>query len=747
MKKVLFIVVLLLGALTLHAQDAFEHDTFDQDSLQHLNLEEFVVSATRASKNTPMAYSNINQSTIRKNSAARNVPIALQTTPSLIAFTEDGLGIGNTSLRIRGTDATRINVTLNGMPLNNPESQEVYWVNLPDIASSLQSIQVQRGVGTSTSGSAAFGASISMKTAGARSEAYGEASTAIGSYGTYSSTIAAGTGTFDNGLSFDARYSRNIGDGYVRNGTIDHHNIYAALSYYGDNQMLRLSYINGDQKTGITWEGISPEDLEKYGPRYNPAGKYKDDAGNTHYYDNETDNYKSNILQLIYSREWSKDFSLNAGLSYNNGYGYYENYRYNRRYSDFGLQPQTIDGNTYSRTDFIRRKILSNDFYVANLSTAYTTGKAKITGGAMYSYFDGDHFGRLPWMKHNNDIAENYQWYLNHSYKSEVSVFGKIDYQVNSKLSLFGDLQYRHIYYRLKGSDDDMELMDGHFHYNFFNPKAGLFYNIDHRNSLYASIAVANREPLRSDLKDGIKGGAENPIRPERMIDYEAGYKYNSDNGLRLGVNFYYMDYHNQMVPTGKLSDSSYKLLENVKHSYRTGIEAELSIPFARDRFRLDANATLSQNRIKNYTAYYDLYDNLNNYGWKGQAAHELGNTPISYSPNFTAMGTLTYSPTKQLYFNVMSQYVGKQYLDNTGSDDKAIDAYYVTNISAGYTLPKTNFGTIALQIVVNNLFSHKYIANGWASTDQFEDGSTINWIGYYPQATRNLLVRATISF
>ena len=743
MKKVVFISALIMLSWLSHAQDAFQ-----EDSISNYRLEEIVVSAVRAGKNTPVAYSNVLQSQIKKENGARNVPVLLQTIPSLVSFTEDGLGIGNTSLRIRGTDATRINVTLNGMPLNNPESQEVFWVNLPDISSSLQNIQVQRGIGTSTNGAAAFGASISMKTAGQRSEAYGEASTAIGSYNTFSSSIAAGTGILDNGLSVDARYSKNLGDGYIRNGKINHDNLLVSLSHNTDKQILKLSYIRGEQVTGITWVGISPDEMEKYGRKYNPAGKYKDDAGNTHYYDNETDNYLSNILQLILTRELSDNWFLNSSLSYNNGYGYYENYRAGNKFSSFGLKPQTINEIEYSKTDFIRRKMMSNDFYVANLSFNYKKDAANLTLGGMYSLYDGEHFGRLPWIKHNEDIKENYEWYRNNGTKGEASIFTKLEYQLNDKLSLFGDIQYRHIYYNMSGIDDDLMDITSKFRYNFFNPKAGIFYNIDNNNSLYASVAMSRREPLRDDLKNSIKKNTVNSIKPERMIDYEAGYKYTSYNGLSLGANIYYMDYNNQMVQTGKLNENNgYKMMENVKHSYRTGIEIEASFPIVQNKLRLDANATISQNKIKDYTAYYDVYDNLDDYNWLRQESDHIGKTNISYSPDVVGMASISYQPTKDLSFNLLGKYVGKQYLDNTSNDEKSIPSYFTGNLSAGYTFAKTEIGTISLQLFANNIFNSKYIANGWASTEIFNKEGTYNWIGYYPQATRNYMVKVTVAF
>lgn len=744
MKKVFFLFMLInisaIGYQLLAAQS---------DSINNIQLEEVVVSGTRAGGSTPVSYTNISMSDIKKNNAARNIPAILQTTPSLVSFSEDGLGVGNTYFRIRGTDATRINVTLNGMPLNNPETQEVFWVNLPDLSNSLQNIQIQRGVGTSTNGSAAFGASISLQTTGARSEAYGEASTAVGSYGTFLSNIAAGTGILSNGLSFDARYSRVLGEGYVRNGSVDHTNFYAALSHYTDKQLIRISYLKGIQHTGITWEGVSNKQMQdsEYGRKYNPAGEYYDEMGNRLYHDNETDNYYSDILQLIFSRELSNNLSLNAGLSYNHGYGYYENYRYNRKFSDFGLESQTIDGVTYDRSDFIRRKLMRNDFYVANAGLNYNKDRLNLTFGGMYSFYYGDHYGKLPWIKHNDDISDNYQWYENIGEKSELNIFTKADYQINDKLSLFGDLQYRHVNYEFSGVDDDLEDLNGVFNYNFFNPKAGVSLRLNNQNQLYASVAVGQREPLRADLKDGIKGSLLNPIKPERMIDYELGYRYNSLNGVQLGANFYYMDYHNHMVQTGKLTDIGYKLMENVKDSYRAGLEVEATIPLWDNKVLIDANATFSSNKIKNYVAWFDHYDNQNNWNWEGQIYKEYGTTSISYSPDIISAVGVTWQPSSVFYINLLGKYVGKQYMDNTSDDEKSIEAYFVNNLSAGYTFNKTSFGTFNLQVFVNNLFNKEYVANGWAATDTFADGTAVNWIGYYPQATRNYMARLTLTF
>lgn len=745
MRKVILALIVLIS---LHSQVSAQAQA---DSLSNVQLEEVVVSATRAGKNTPVSYSNIGQAQLKKNNTAQNIPVVLQTLPSIVAITEGGTGVGNTSLRIRGTDATRINVTLNGVPLNNPESQEVFWVNLPDLSSSLQSIQVQRGVGTSTNGSAAFGASMSLQTIGSTSNAYGEASTSVGSYGTFTSSIAAGTGLLNNGLALDARYSKVLSNGYIRNGKVDHTNIFASLSHYGQKQLLRLTYINGTQHTGITWNGASPEDIKEYGRKYNSAGMYKDDAGNIRYYDNDTDNYYSHIIQLMLTRELTKKLSMNVSLSYTNGYGYYENYRSGSdmskgdKYSKYGLDNQVIDGVTYKSSQMIRRKLLSNNFYVANFSLNYNLNPVQLVFGGYWSDFDGSHYGRLPWIKYNNNIAENHEWYRNEGNKQEINFFTKADYQLNDKISLFADLQYRYIDYRMTGTDDDAEDLTSNHYYSFMNPKGGIFYRPNNKSEWYASVAVGQREPLRTDLKDAVKKNAKKTIEPERMIDYELGYRYTNNRGIHLAANFYYMDYNNQMVQTGKKSDSGYNIMENVKDSYRTGIELEAQVPIL-PKLIVAANATISKNIIKDYTAYYDYY--TPDYGEELKQKEEFyDETDISFSPNLVGMASLTYVPIKNMSLNLMGKYVGKQYYDNTSDDENSLEAYFVSNFVAGYTFNIASVGSIDLQFMVNNLFNKEYFANAWVSTTKFNDDSEKVYKGLFPQATRNFMGRVTLRF
>lgn len=736
MKKEIISLSALMTTLVMQAEEL-------PDSLKQVNLNEIIVSATRVNEHAPIAFNNVSAQEIKANNTAKNIPYILQTLPSIVAYSEDGSGVGNTSFRIRGTDATRINVTLNGMPLNNPESQEVYWVNIPDLSNSLQSIQVQRGVGSSTNGSGAFGASISLKTQGARPQAYGEASTGVGSYNTFTSTIAAGTGILKNGLSFDARYSRVTGDGYIRNGKVNHRSAYASASYYNKNQLFKLSYLNGIQHTGITWEGISPEQL-KTDRKYNPAGAYYDEAGNVHYYDNETDNYYSDIIQFTYSNALSDKLSLNVGLSYNHGYGYYENYKADQKFKKYGLDPQLVNDSTYKSSDVITRKLMKNNFYVGNFTLNYISDKLTLTGGGNLTSYQGDHYGKLLWVKYNKNISDKYEWYRGDADKKEFSVFGKITYNILDNLAIFGDMQYRYIDYRMSGIDDDLENITNKNYYSFFNPKAGLSYSFNN-NEVYASLSISNREPLRTDIKESVKGGSTQKIQPERMFDYELGYRYSSAIAS-FNANLYYMRYKDQMVQTGKLNDVGYKLMENVPTSYRMGIELSGAVQPA-NWIRIDANVTLSQNKIKNYTAYYDLYNNQNDYEFVKQTSEYLGTTNISFSPNVIGSGILTITPYKALSLALVGKYVGKQYYDNTSNKDNRLADYFVSNIVLGYTFKTQKIGEVDLQFSVNNILNKRYVGNAWVATDKFEDGSEIVYTGLYPQATRNIMAKLGIRF
>lgn len=740
MKKVFITLsAFLIGGIGVFAQQK-------ADSLKVVKLDEVVVSATRVSQDAPIAYSNITEMQIKQDNAARNIPSILQTLPSVVAYTEGGTAVGNMSYRIRGTDANRINVTLNGMPLNNPESQEVYWVNLPDLSNSLQSMQIQRGVGTSTNGAASFGASISMQTLGGRAKPYGDLSTAYGQYNTFLVSGAVGTGIMKNGLSLDARFSHVQSDGYIRNGKVDHKNIYAALSHYSDKQLIRLIYMNGIQHTGITWEGIDPGMLD-IDRRYNPAGQYTDENGNIRYYDNETDNYYSNIGQLVYTRYLTPSLTLNANLSYNHGYGYYENYKVDRKFSEFGLDNQVVEGTIYKKSDIIRRKLMMNHLYVGGLNLKYEREKFGLTIGGMYSYYDGEHYGRLLWAKHNQDIPEGYEWYRNEADKKDINAYLKAEYRPVENFSLFAEVQERYIDYRMKGIDDDLADLTNNNYYNFVNPKGGLSFRFANYNEIYGSFGISNREPLRADLKESLKGGGVRSITSERLYDYELGYKY-ANSIVAFSANFYYMNYKDQLVQTGKLNDTGYKLQENVPDSYRTGIELALSYT-PTYWLRMDGNLTLSRNKIKNYTVFYDYYDNQNDWNYLGQISETYKSTDISFSPKAVGSFMITFKPFEKedISFSFINKYVGKMYYDNTSNSENQLSDYLVTDFVASYTLDASRVGKFDFQFYINNLASIKYNANAWVDTSKFEDGTQAVYRGVFPQAGANLMGRIRYRF
>lgn len=747
MRKVLFLIFSFFLSAVVFAESEVI------DTLKAKKLDEVVISAIRAKKYTPVAHSTVQGEKLKQSSAINSLPSQLNNLTSIVAFTEGGTSVGNTSLRIRGTDATRINVTLNGMPLNNPETQEVFWANLPDLANSLQSVQIQRGVGSSTNGAAAFGASLSMSTQGGKPSAYGEASMAAGSYNTFLSNIAAGTGIFENGLSFDLRFSKVNSDGYIRNAKVDHQNLYAAISHYTDNQVLRLLYMRGEQHTGITWEGVTAEQMSdsEFGRRYNPTGEYYDEVGNRYYYDNETDNYYSDIIQLLYTRQLTNRLNLNANINWNKGFGYYENYKRGRKFSSFGLANQVIDNVEYKKSDVVRQKMMNNDFYVANISLNYTTSKVNMDFGAMYSYFDGHHYGKLPWIKIWDDATidlESFEWYRNRGIKDEISAFAKATYNINSEWSVYADLQARALNYKMSGMDDDLADLDNNFNYKFFNPKFGTYYQLNTSNSLFFSISMGNREPLRADLKDSNKWNSHKSILPERMIDYEFGYSYQANN-TQVAANIYYMDYYNQMVQTGKLTDAGYKLMENVDRSYRRGVEFETKQLLFNNKLDLLANLTLSQNIINNYTAYFDIYDE--NWDVIGQKTENLGNSQISYSPSVVGAFLIQYRPIQDIQIGLINKYVGKQYLDNTTSDDRSLPSYLTNDLQLSYNVPNFKLGSLTLQFIINNLLNKEYIANGYAEKSIMRDSAgtetSSSYIGYYPQAPRNFLAKLSLKF
>lgn len=705
-------------------------------------LDSVVVEAYRAGKNTPVTHSAINLNELKQSSPVHSVPMILSMMPSVVSSTEGGNGLGYSSLRIRGSEATRINVTLNGVALNDGESQQVFWVNIPAFQSFLQDIQLTRGVGTSVNGAGAFGASINMRTMFTPPKPYGMAEFGVGSYNTMLATVGAGTGRMSNGISVDVRFSHNSGNGYIRNAKTDLKSLYASVGWYNGNNAIRLNYIMGDQTSGITWEGISREQALK-DRRFNPAGMWQDAAGNIKYYDNEIDNFAQHHIQGHYTHSFSPTLVLSSTLHYTKGDGYYENYKADKKFSSYGLPNQIIKEVTYKKSDIIIRQGLDNNFVAFNANLAYNGDNIKSTTGASYSYYDGDHIGNIIWSMYNNNISDNYQWYDNYGFKSDFSAFAKAEVGLREKLVVFADLQYRRVDYTLRGDDKDFVPLDWSDSYNFFNPKGGLTLNFNNKSQFYASAAVGRKEPGRSDIKESIKAGRAHEILPERVIDYEIGYKYSS-NKLAIAANLYLMEYKDQLVPTGKISETGYVIKENVKNSYRRGVELTAAWkPIS--LIAVNANLTLSTNKIKNYTQYLDLFE----LDWSPSGQKELffEKTDIAFSPSVTAMAALSLYPNKTTSLSLVGKYVGKQYLDNTSDNSNSIPSYLVTSLTASKSFEIKSDRFIDINFFIDNLFNNMYFSNGWIYKAQFTDGSNYLEEGVYPQAGINFTAKVSLRF
>ena len=707
-------------------------------------LDSVIVEAWRAGKNTPVSHSELSPQEIKRLSPVQSVPMALSLMPSVVTSTEGGNGLGYTSMRVRGSDGSRTNVTVNGIALNDAESQEVFWVNIPSFSTFIQDIQLQRGVGTSSNGPGAFGASLNLRTLFTSPKAYGVAEMGAGSFSSFTTSAGAGTGLRPDGFSFDVKYSRSIGKGYIRNAKSDLSSMFASAGWFKDRTSIRLNYIYGDQTTGITWEGISRE-MMSINRRFNPAGMYFDQAGNTKYYDNETDNYTQHHLQLLFTRELKDGLTWSNVLHYTNGYGYYENYKVNRKFSEYGLTPQIVNGDEYKRSDVIVRQSLSNDYYAFSSTLQFTAGEIKATGGLSYSYYDGDHFGNMIWSMWNQNIPENFKWYENRGLKGDFSAFARTELNIGKDLIAFADMQFRNISYNLKGEDKDFVALDYNMDYNFFNPKLGLTYNAG-ANKLYLSASTGRKEPGRADIKESIKAGKANLIRAERLLDFEAGYSFTGKN-LILSANLYFMEYKDQLVPTGRLSETGYVIKENVPVSFRRGVElAAAWSPLT--YIKIEGNLALSMNKIKDYRHWTDLYDNPDYWTPLPQMSEFYKSTNLPFSPSSVGMGMVTFSPGSSSSVSLYGKHVGKQYYDNTSNEERSIPSYFVMGIKAIKSFSVREVSDLELGLFVDNILNRKYFSNAWVYMAKFADGSD-PYIeeGLYPQAGINFMFKATFRF
>lgn len=700
---------------------------------------EVMVNATRAGSNTPLAYSTIDREVLTKSNVSQDMPYLLSLTPSMVETSEAGTGIGYTGMRIRGTDANRINVTIDGIPLNDAESHTVFWVDLPDLASSVDNIQIQRGVGTSSNGAGAFGATVSIQTLTPGIEPSAEVSTSYGSFNTMKNTVAASSGMLGNKFAVQMRYSDIRSDGYIDRTWSDHRSAFVSGMFRNKRSLLKANIILGEEHTGLGWWGV-PRDSLAINRTYNPAGEYTDENGNIQYYKNESDNYNQDHYQLIYSFNAGEYLTLNTALHYTRGKGYYEEYREDQEIAGYGLNPFTIGGETISSTDLIRRKWLDNHFYGLVYSLNYRRNRVELTAGGGINSYLGDHYGTVIWMRSAGNSEKDFRWYFNESVKSEFNIYGKINYGLSEQTRIFGDLQYRYIDYDMEGLDDDQKDLSQDHRYGFFNPKAGIFHAINDNQDAWLSFSVANREPTRSDFKEAAGDPAATP-RPETLYDVETGYKLRSGKSA-FAVNLYGMFYRDQLVPTGELSNVGYPIMTNVAESYRMGIELSTSVKLP-EYLTWNSNLTLSRNKIKNFTEHYVDY---NTSDWSSQyLGRELGLVDIAYSPSQVFTNEIAYE--RGIFgIRLISKYVGKQYFDNTMSAERSIDHYFVNSLRLDVLPALRNIEGLELQLFVNNLFNAVYENNAYGG-NWYEDGTEKTWSYYFPQAGINYMLRLGIRF
>lgn len=714
-KRLSFVTIFFL--FTLHCS-LITANAQDSTSIRQLN--EVVVSATRANQKTGMAFTNVYQKDIKKVNLGQDMPFLLNQLPSVVVTSDAGAGVGYTGIRIRGTDPTRINVTLNGIPYNDSESQGTFWVNMPDFASSAQSIQVQRGVGTSTNGAGAFGASININTLGYEQDAFGETNVSVGSFNTLKTNILASTGLLNGHFVVDARLSKLSSDGYIDRAASDLKSFYVSAGYYGKNNFVRFNAFSGKEKTYQAWEGV-PESLLKTNRTFNP-----------YTYDNQVDDYQQDHYQLISSFKLGQNWTFNPTLHYTKGRGFYEQYRESQSFANYGLPNVIIGSDTTKRTDLVRRKWLDNDFYGATYSLDYQSNKkfsANIGGG--WNKYDGDHFGEIIWAKNASTSNIRYRWYESNSIKTDFNIFTKGYYQVSEALNFFADLQYRTISYDIKGVNDDRADITQGSDYQFFNPKFGVNYQLSKTTSVYASYAVGNKEPSRQDFIDN----AQAPLA-ETLRDLEIGYR-TAGQKLSFDANFYYMNYRNQLVLTGQVNDVGNAIRVNVPQSYRAGLELMANWKFA-PRWALSANTTFSQNKIKNFT------ETIVNYDGDANQVNSLAKTDISFSPNLIAGGQLSYNPTKNVELALMTKYVSKQFMDNTSDDNRSLDAFFVNDIRASYSIKPKIVKELTFSLLVNNIFNHLYESNGYTYSYIYDKLVTTENF-YYPQAGTNFLLAVKV--
>ena len=712
--------------------------------------EEIIVSATRVNEKSPFAYSNISKNEIADRNMGYDIPYLLQLSPSFIATSDAGAGVGYTNFRIRGTDLNRINVTVNGIPLNDAESHGTWFVDQPDLASSLDNIQIQRGVGTSTNGAAAFGATINLQTNTLREDAYAEYSSALGSFNTFRNSVSAGTGLIDKKFTFDTRLSKVSSDGFVDRAFSDLKSFFVSGGYYTENTIMKINVFSGLEKTYQSWNGVPSvrlkndlagmqqyEDNGLYTPKETQNMINSNSRTYNYYtYKNQIDYYQQDNYQLHFSHKLNTNLNLNIAGHYTRGSGYYENFKARRNFADYQLEYPVIGNDTIFKTDLVNQKWLVNDFYGFTYALNYNRQKTDFTFGGGWNTYNGDHFGKVIWAQYLGNVGTDNEWYRGNGLKKDFNVYSKLYYELLKELNLFVDLQYRRIDYKITGIDDDLRDIAQQHDFNFFNPKFGFSFQPEANQKAYLSYAVANREPSRANYIDANPSGKQ-PVH-ETMHDWELGYSYLSSQ-FTASANFYYMNYKNQLVLTGQINDVGAPVMVNVDKSYRAGLELQVGWKLSKS-LQWNVNATFSRNKISNFTEYVDNWDT-----W-GQEVLELGATDLSFSPNLTGNSQIVFSPIKNIDISLVSSYVGKQFIDNTSNSDRILDAYFINNLKANYSFKTNWFEGITLHVMINNLLNEKYESNAWVYS-YYLGGERFKQDGYFPQADRNFMFGVDFKF
>jgi iron complex outermembrane receptor protein len=704
-----------------------------QDSTKVEKLDEVLVKAVRVDAKSPITHSNVTKKEIAKRNLGQDIPILLNFLPSVVTTTDAGAGVGYTGIRVRGVSPQSTNITINGIPYNDAESLGTFWVNLGDFASSVESLQLQRGVGTSTNGSGAFGASINVLTDAVSKDASGEISNSFGSFNTRKHTVKFSTGLMNDHFEIAGRLSNIASDGYIDRASADLKSYFLQGSYVDDNTLIKAIVFGGNEVTYQSWYGLEDLDLLENDRTFNVAGIYTDDNGNTQFYDNEVDNYSQDHYQLHWNQRYNSQWSTTLGLNYTYGRGYFEQYREDEDFDTYGFTELSIGGETINETDLIRRRWLDNDFYVFNANANYKDNNLNLIFGGSYSHYDGDHFGEVIWAEFASQSEIRDRYYDGNSIKNDLSVFTKANYRLNENVSLYGDLQVRNVTYKTTGTTSDIVEFAVDKKFSFFNPKAGITYDLNSDNSLYFSYARANREPNRTDFES-------NPnIEAEQLNDFELGWRHKKRN-FTFNANAYYMLYNEQLVLSGQLDDVGNPIRTNSGKSYRLGLELEAIIPVS-PKLTLQPNMTISTN--KNSETIINFDGELQN----------LGKTDISFSPDLVAANAIVFQPVEDLQMALLSKFVGEQFMSNTEAESSKLDSYFINDFNISYTLKtKSVFDSVVFTGLVNNLFNVEYISNGYYYT--FDDTwsnpgvvSTIEGAGFYPQATRNFLAGITLNF